>query len=414
MTVPPPASSSEPRAAASHGAQSAPGRLPADAAASHSSRHRLLFLVTEDWYFWGHRIALARAARAAGYTVVVATRVATLADEISREGFWLEPLPWQRGSLNPVRLFSDIRQVIRVYRRVRPDIVHHVSLKPILVGTAAALFMPGVAVLNALTGRGYAFTSREPRARLLAFLLTAALRVLLRRRRTLTLLENRDDQQFVCERIGASPQQTAVNPGSGVDVRHFSVLPLPTHEPVTIGCAARMLRIKGIADLVAASRILRARNVPHRLLLAGGIDAENPDAISEQTVRDWVQSDGVEWRGQIDDVRTLWRDCDIAALASLGGEGVPLSLVEAAACGRPIVATDVPGSRDIARDGVNGVVVPAGSPKALADALDRLVRDRDLRNRYGAESRRIAESEFSSDKVIAATLALYRQLLSTT
>jgi glycosyltransferase involved in cell wall biosynthesis len=411
MTVPRPASSSKPLTSANCGAAGASGGTSEQAAVRQPAR--LLFLVTEDWYFWGHRLALARAARAAGYTVVVATRVATLRDQISRDGFWLEPLHWQRGSVNPLRLVADVIDVARVYRRVRPDLAHHVSLKPILVGTLAASLTSRLAVLNALTGRGYAFTSRAPRARLLAGVLAPLLHLLLRRPRTLTLLENRDDQRFVCETIGAPPEQTAVNPGSGVDVRHFALLPVPAHEPVTIGCAARMLRIKGVADLVAASRLLRERNVPHRLVLAGGIDSESPDAIPQHTIDGWVRQDGVEWLGQIDDVRSLWRDCHIAALASLGGEGVPLSLVEAAACGRPIVATDVPGSRDIARDDVNGLVVPPGSAAALADALERLIRDQDLRERYAAEGRRIAETEFSSDNVIAATLALYRQLLAT-
>jgi glycosyltransferase involved in cell wall biosynthesis len=175
-----------------------------------------------------------------------------------------------------------------------------------------------------------------------------------------------------------------------------------------------MVGIKGIADLVAASRILRARNVAHRLLLAGSSDPESPDAIVDQTLRQWTQQDGVEWLGQVDDVRTVWRQCHIAALASLGGEGVPLSLVEAAACGRPLVATDVPGSREIARTGVNALLAPPGSPERLADALARLIQDGDMRNRFAAASREIAESTFSADKVLAATLALYDKLLRQT
>jgi glycosyltransferase involved in cell wall biosynthesis len=225
-------------------------------------------------------------------------------------------------------------------------------------------------------------------------------------------LENEDDRRFVVDTFGIAPEQTAVNPGSGVDVRHFSPLPVPDEAPVTIGCAARMLGIKGIGDLVAASRALRARNVSHRLILAGGIDAENPDAVTQRTLQSWVRDDRIEWLGQIADVRALWRQCHVAALASLGGEGVPLSLVEAAACGRPLVATDVPGSRDIARAGVNALLVPPASPDRLADALERLIRDRDLRHRFGAESRRIAETAFSLDQVLAATLALYARLLN--
>src|SRR5262249_17487052 len=158
-------------------------------------------------------------------------------------------------------------------------------------------------------------------------------------------------------------------------------LPVPPGEPAVVGCAARMLGIKGIGDLVAASRLLRSRNVPHRLLLAGAADPENHDAIPERTLAGWVRDDGIEWLGRLPDGRDLGRHCHIAALASRGGEGVPLSLVEAAACGRPLLATDVPGSRDIARAGVNALLAPAHAPQALADALERLIRDRPMREK---------------------------------
>ena len=380
-------------------------------------RGRLLFLVTEDWYFWAHRLHLARAARDAGYEVVVATRARKLAGEIAAEGFRLEPLSWQRGSINPLRLIFDLWTIVRLYRRLRPDIVHHVSLKPIMLGTAAARSVPNTAVLNALTGRGYIFTARSLRARLLAPIVSLLLRRLSRRPNTVLLLENEDDRRFAVDAIGIAAERSTVTPGSGVDMRQFAVLPMPSGEPVpgepvTIGCAARMVHLKGIADLVSASRILRARKVAHRLVLAGGTDRENPDSIAEHTLHDWVRQDGIEWLGRINDVRELWRQCHIAALASLGGEGVPLSLVEAAACGRPLVATDVPGSRDIARAEVNALLARPGSPELLADALERLIRDHELRNKFAAESRRIAETVFSLDRVLAATLALYDRLLS--
>jgi len=352
----------------------------------------------------------ARAARDAGYEVVVATRARTLASAIAAEGFRLEPLSWQRGSINPLRLVLDVWNIVRLYRRLKPDIVHHVSLKPIMLGTAAARCVPDMAVLNALTGRGYIFTARSVRARLLAPIVSFLLRLLSRQPRTVLLLENEDDRRFVVDAVGIAADRTAVIPGSGVDMRQFAVLPMPAGEPITIGCAARMVRLKGIGDLIAASRILRGRKVAHRLVLAGGTDEENPDAIAEQTLRDWGRQDGIEWRGRISDVRELWRQCHIAALASLGGEGVPLSLVEAAACGRPLVATDVPGSRDIARADVNALLAPPASPALLADALERLIRDQALRNRFAAEGRRLAETVFSLDRVLAGTLALYDRL----
>jgi glycosyltransferase involved in cell wall biosynthesis len=373
---------------------------------------RLLFLVTEDWYFWAHRLLLARKARDAGYEVIVATRVADHGERIAAEGFQLVPLSWVRGSLNPLRIAFELLDIVRLYRRLRPDIVHHVSLKPILVGSMAALFTSKLPVLNAVTGLGYTFTSESPRARALAAFVKPVLRLLLRRPATITLLENEDDRRFVVENIGVPAEKTAVNRGSGVDIRHYAELPPPDDEPVAVGCATRMLGIKGVTDLVAASLILRERDVPHRLVLAGGTDPENPDAIPEATLRRWATEDGIEWLGAIADVRKLWRRCAIAALASRGGEGVPLSLIEAAACGRPLVATDVPGSRDIAQAGTNALLAPPGTPEALADALERLIRDRALRQGFAAASRRIVESGFASEEVSAATLALYTRLLA--
>ena len=373
---------------------------------------RLLFLVTEDWYFWAHRLLLARKARDAGYDVIVATRVTNHGERIAAEGIRLVPLSWVRGSLNPLRIAFELFEIVRLYRRLRPDIVHHVSLKPILVGSAATLLGPKHPVLNAVTGLGYTFTSKSLRARCLAALVKPVLRLLLRRPATITLLENEDDRRFVVENIGVPVEQTAVNRGSGVDIRHYEALPLPDDAPVAVGCATRMLGIKGVTDLVAASLILRARGVPHRLVLAGGTDPENPDVIPEATLRRWAREDGIEWLGAIADVRELWRRCAIAALASRGGEGVPLSLIEAAACGRPLIATDVPGSRDIARAGTNAVLAPPGRPEALADAIERLIRDRALRVSFAAASRQIVESGFSSDQVSAATLALYTRLLT--
>jgi glycosyltransferase involved in cell wall biosynthesis len=344
--------------------------------------------------------------------VTVATRVARLGEQIAAEGFRLEPLRWIRGSINPLRLVADLWTIGRLYRRLKPDIIHHVSLKPIILGTAAARCVPGSVVVNALTGRGYVFTARALRARVLAPLVSLLLRGLLRRPNTVVLLENEDDRQFVVDTVGVAVERTAVNQGSGIDTDHFHVLAMPQTEPVAIGCAARMVGIKGIADLVAASRILRGRHVPHRLLLAGATDPESPDAIPDEVLREWARQDGVEWLGRIDDVRTLWRQCHIAALASQGGEGVPLSLVEAAACGRPLVATDVSGSRDIARVGINALLAPPHAPQLLADALERLIKDQAMRNGFAAESRRIAESTFSAGHVLAATLTLYDDLLN--
>lgn len=383
-----------------------------DHAPSRGTARSVLFLVTEDWYFWAHRRALARAARDAGYRVIVATRTGKLARDIEAEGFELHPLSWRRGSANPFGLVRDVAQIVRLYRRVRPDVVHHVSLKPVVLGSIGRLLVRPLPTVNALTGLGYVFTSASVRARLFARILTPLLRFLLRRPGTMTLVENRDDRQFLIEATGIANAQIAVMRGSGIDLQHFSPMPLPDHGPITIGCAARMLESKGIADLVEAGRILRLRGILHRIIVAGPIDAENPEAIREETLRSWVAGGDIEWLGQIRDVRELWCTAHIAALASRTREGLPLSLVEAAACGRPLVATDIPGSREIAQAGINALLVPPKNPAALADALERLATDAALRHAFAAASRKIVERGFSTVDINAATLALYERLLA--
>jgi glycosyltransferase involved in cell wall biosynthesis len=374
------------------------------------ARPRLLFLVTEDWFFLSFRLDLARAARDAGYQVIVATRVGEMRQQIEKENFQLEPLRWKRRNLNPFGLLADIVAISRLYRRLRPDIVHHVSLKPIGLGSLAALFAPRVPVVNTLSGLGYTFTARTLRARVLAKIVSLVLAPLLRRPATVTIAENEDDRRFLVEQLGVPAEQTA-NLGAGIELARFEQMPLPGRDPITIACVARMLAIKGIEDLVAASRILRARGVGHRIVLAGAPDPENPGAIAQTALERWAKDDGVIWLGPVADIRTVWRQADIAAQPSLGGEGLPKSLMEAAACGRPLVVTDVPGCREIARAGVNAILVPPRTPSALADAIERLIRDAPLRERFAAESRRIALAEFSLERTVAATIALHGDLL---
>lgn len=372
---------------------------------------RLLILVTEDWYFWAHRRLLARAARDHGYEVVVATRVRTLAEPIRAEGFRLEPLDWVRGSRNPLRLAGEILSVIRLYRRLRPDLLHHVSLKPVLVGSIAALLLPGAARVNAFTGMGYVFTSRSWSARILAAMLTWLLRFLLTRRRSVVLVENNDDCETIVRRFGVSEQHVVVTRGSGVDLSRFTPLPPPDNgaRPV-IACAARMLWSKGIGDLVEASRILSRRQVPHLLVLAGRPDPENPESVPQSQLLAWVREDGVEWLGHVEDIETVWARADIAVLAS-AREGLPLSLAEAAACGRPLVAADSPGCRDIVVSGRNGFLVPVHDPESLAGALERLLADAPMRERMGRQSVETVRDGFSSQAVNALTLGIYDRLL---
>jgi glycosyltransferase involved in cell wall biosynthesis len=369
-----------------------------------------MFLVTEDWYFWAHRLPQARAARDAGFVVSVATRVNAHGDLIRGEGFALHPLNWRRGSIDPLAGAASIAEVAALYRRERPDIVHHVSQKSILVGSIAARLAGVPRIVNALTGLGFLFAAATPKARMLRAVLVPILRSVAARPGVRFLVENPDDGATLRRLRVVPPGGIVLIKGSGVDIGHYADLPAPSRGPVVIGCATRMLRIKGVADVVAAFRLLRARGCDARLLLAGASDPENPAAISETDLRGWGDEPGVEWLGHVADVRGVWTRAHIAVLASLGGEGIPMSLMEAAACGRPMVATDVPGCREIVTP-ETGLLVPPGDPARLADALAAMVGDPELRRRCGAAARARVANGLDAATVGRETVAVYRALL---
>jgi glycosyltransferase involved in cell wall biosynthesis len=288
-----------------------------------------------------------------------------------------------------------------------------VSLKAVVLGSLAARWVHHRRVVNAINGLGFTFAAKTPKAWLWRTLLRFAFRIAVDRPGNVILLQHEDDRRVLAARGFVRQADTLVVRGSGVDMDHFAVQPGPTNRVPTIAVVTRMLKIKGIGPLVEASRILRARRIEHRLVLVGRPDPENPSSITEQELHAYGSEPGIEWRGFSTDVREIWAQADIAALTSLGGEGIPKALVEAAACGRPIVTTDVSGCRDVIIDGVTGVLVPAGDPQATAAALERLIGDEAMRHRFGAEGRRHVERNFSDRIVVAEILSLYRRLLQT-
>lgn len=368
---------------------------------------RLIFLVSEDWYFVSHRLPMARAARDAGFEVHVITRVVDCGPQIEREGFVLHPVAWSRGSLHPLRTMATIKAIRALYRKLKPDIVHHVALVPSLMGSIATLGLP-MAKLNALAGLGYIFTSDSPRARLLRPIAALVLRTLLTRPGTTVLVQNPDDEAMVAK-LGISKARIATIPGSGVDTDVLRPLPEPP-MPVTVGFVGRLLDDKGVTVLARAHDRLRARGLPVRTLLAGAPDPSNPASIPPGTLAEWRNREGLELPGHVSDIADFWAKAHIAALPSRR-EGLPKSLLEAAACGRPLIATDVPGCREVARPGVNALLVPVDDAAALADAIAELAEDADLRARLGAASRALVEREFSSAHIGAEIVALYRKLL---
>jgi glycosyltransferase involved in cell wall biosynthesis len=390
---------------------------PRDIASSPTSldRPKLIFLVTEDWYFCSHRLPVARAARAAGFAVAVAARVRAHGDQIRDEGFELRPLAWRRRGDGVAGARRAISEIARLYRTEQPDLVHHIALKAVLFGGIAhRLAFAGStappAVVDSIMGLGSGFAHTGFGARLRQPSLGLGLRLAAGRDRGWVVVQNPEDQAALA-RLGVDPARITLIRGSGVDPGRFLPMPEPEGPSITVALVSRMLREKGVLDAVAAIRLLRSRGVPVELLLAGPTDPDNRGSLSAELLASLAAEPGIEWLGLVADVRDVWRRAAIAVLPSTYGEGVPKALLEAAACARPIIATDIPGCREVVRSGESGVLVPPDDVRSLAAAIAELAGDAARRAAMGRAGRALIEREFADDIVARQTLAVYRAAL---
>jgi glycosyltransferase involved in cell wall biosynthesis len=367
---------------------------------------KLLFLVTDDRYFISHRLPMARAAKSAGFEVHVGTRVKSFGAAIRGEGYIVHDLPWEKLKRTPIDIIKDIWAIRLLYQSLKPDLVHHIALVPVMFGQIAATGL-GIATVNTIAGLGSGFIGRGFKGKLLKSGLVIALRTLLSRRSSITVVQNADDRAAL-QSIGVPSDSIRLVAGSGVDTDLLKPLPEP-EGPITIGIAARMLEDKGIRPLVEAQALLRKKGLNTQLLLAGDYDPTNRSAIKIEELQAFARQPCVEWLGHIEDIAALWTRCHIAALPSRR-EGLPKALLEAASLGRPLVATDVPGCRDVAVDGETGLLVPVDDAKALASAIETLVHDPALRAKLGANGRRQVEKLFSSTAIGTEIAAIYRDM----
>ncbi len=372
------------------------------------TKKKLLYLVTEDWYFVSHRLALAEAARDAGYDVTVVTNVAKHGGVIRNAGLKLIPADFDRSGLNPRRDSATIAKLAAIYRREKPDVVHHVAIKPVLYGAIAARAAKVARVVNAIMGLGYVFTSESAKAQMLRPAVRLALRAALSAKSSRVIVQNRDDRAQLIKSGLADAGSIRLIRGSGVDVSSYATIPPPAGRPRVV-LPARLLRDKGVVEFVEAARLLSRDGVDAEFVLAGAPDPLNPASLSASEIATFVREGVVTDLGWRDDMASVFAEATIVCLPSYR-EGLPKALLEAAASGRVIVTTDVPGCREIVQHNVNGLLVPARNAHALAAALHRLIADPVLCARLAAAGRRVVEAEFSLPRIIAETLAVYSEL----
>jgi len=370
---------------------------------------KVLFVDNDVNSFYAYRIELARSVRDAGFEVHVACPPGRSAALLQEEGLEFHGIPLTRRGWGPPGELAAILAIYRLCKQHDPDIVHLLRLKPVLFGGIAATLAKSPAVIGVLTGLGHLFTTESPRMVVLRRAVEKTLGITFGRPNHRIVFQNSDDLALFLGDRAIAPEHAVLIKGSGVDPAVYRPTPPPEGPPLVV-LAARMLRDKGIDDFVQAATMLREQGIQARFALAGDPDPGNPTAIPEEELQQLNRAGVVEYWGKQTDMRAVFSKAHIACLPSLR-EGVPKALIEAACCGRPLVATDVPGCREIVRDGVNGFLVPPHNARALARALGSLIQDSALRDRMGARARQIAAAEFSLQGVIDKTLGIYSDVL---
>ncbi len=364
---------------------------------------KILLVANTDWYLFNFRLLLAQALRDRGHEVVLVSPPGGYASRLQEAGFRWLPASISRRGTNPLREFNTLLRLARIYRRERPALVSHFTIKPVLYGSLAARLARVPRVINAVTGLGYVFTAHGREAATLRSIVKPLYRFALRD--TQIIFQNEVDRQEILRGGLAQAEQTHLIPSSGIDLRRFIPSPLPPGPPVVL-FNGRMLWSKGVGEFVAAARVLRKQGVPARFWLVGDSDEGNPESIPAAQLRAWQTEGVVEWLGWRDDVPNIMAQTTLVCFPSYA-EGFPRALLEAAASGRAAVTTAAPGCADAVIDGETGLIVPVRDPDALARALASLLADPQRCARMGEAGRKFVESRFSADLIINRTMAVY-------
>jgi glycosyltransferase involved in cell wall biosynthesis len=370
---------------------------------------KVLLVANTAWYLYNFRLPLARFLRDTGLDVVFLSPTDLYVPRLQAEGFrWVE-LPLDRKSLNPLSELIALWRMIQIYRREAPVACHHFTIKCVLYGTIAAKVANIRGVVNAVTGLGHVFLGEKLQNKLLRPLIRALYRRILTARRVQVVFQNIDDFTEFEKRNLIIPEKTTIIRGSGINLNRFCARPGPLDgDPApTVLFASRLIREKGILDFVEAARLLKSRGVEANFSVAGTPDAGNPSSLSQADIDSWTSEGLIDYLGHVDQIETVLVAAQIVVLPSYR-EGTPRILLEAAAMGKPIVATDVPGCREVVVDGQNGFLVPPRNPQALAEALEKLLVSAELRAKFGEASASHAV-HFCEHKVIAATLEVYQR-----
>ncbi|MDB4078046.1 glycosyltransferase family 4 protein [Amylibacter sp.] len=374
---------------------------------------KLLFVVNVDWFFLSHRLPIAQEALRQGYEVHIATTLTDKIKELQGYGLVIHPLSLDRSGASLWTASHEAWQIYRLFKNVKPDVVHLVTIKPVLFGGLVARFVRVPAVVSAVSGLGFVFVSKGVKAIVRRWLVGSLYRWALGHHNQQVIFQNPDDLTCLARLAHLPNQKVTIIRGSGVDLNQYNVMPFSTGVPVIL-LAARLLIDKGVREFVQSVQILRQRGLSAqdaRFVLVGEPDLANPASLCPDELAQWAEKELVELWGHRTDMPQVMGAAHVVVLPSYYGEGLPKVLIEAAACGRAVVTTDHPGCRDAIEPNVTGLLVPIKNSLALADAIEHLIKNADIRERLGASGRALAEKEFSIEKTVAEHMEIYRKVL---
>ena len=370
---------------------------------------KILYIVNEPWFFLSHRLPIALAAQEQGYTIHVATRDGAAVQEIIGNGFIHHELSLSRNGSSVLSELTSLLDIWKLINKVKPDVLHLVTIKPVLYGGIASRFTSVKNVVAAVSGLGTLFLAEGAKAEVKRKVGIGLYRLALRSNNTTVILQNPDDKQLLINLKAIKAEQTILIRGSGIDLSTFQAFPENLTDTPVVTFAARLLFDKGLAEYVDAIKLLNKKGVIAHYQIVGDLDLGNNTSATEQNIEEWKCIPNLVVLGYQKDMSTVFRSSNIVVLPSYR-EGLPKVLIEAAACGRSVITTDVPGCRDAIEANKTGLLVPVKSSNALADAIEKLIKDSKLRVEMGIAGRQLAEREFAIEKVIEQHLSIYQQI----
>jgi len=371
---------------------------------------KILFIVNIDWFFLSHRLPIANEALKQGFEVHIATRVTDKLKVLESHRLIVHPINMHRSNTGIISIFSEFREILSIVRSISPDIVHLVTIKPVLLGGIAARFAKVPAVVTAVTGLGFVFVSKGFIASVRRKIISLLYYFALDHKNQRIIFQNSDDQSKLTKLAKLDPKKSSMIHGSGVDLSLFNRKPYPLDTPVVL-FASRLLVDKGVREFVRAAKLINSNGSNARFILVGESDDLNPAKIDQKELDIWKQQGNVELWGYRNDMHEVLPTSNIVVLPSYYGEGLPKILIEAAACGRAVITTDHPGCRDAIKNGITGLLVPVRNVEALTSAISLLLNDLVRCDKMGKEGRKLAEEMFDVRQVVAKHMSIYNDLL---